>query len=679
MNYQPIDYTMIAVVVGGMVATAWFAKRYVRSVADFLAANRMAGKYLLTVAAGGTGSIGMIASWQMLNNAGLSTQWWGMVGEPVGLVLALTGFIIFRFRETRALTLAQFLEMRYSRKFRFFAGGLSWLSGILNYGVFPAVTARAIIAIIGLPATFTLWGLSFDTYPSVMAGYLVIALYIACGGGLISIMISDFYQEFLCKIGLIVVSLYLYFKFGWHNIEAGLLNAPAGHSMVNPFQTDAIDDFNIWYFLIGVFGGVFNSRSWQGNSGYNSAARTPHDAQMAGILGSWRNLSTILLTLLPPLVAYAVFHNLCFQTLAVEARQALDAITDPQVRNQMVTPTVLRLLLPPGMIGFLAALIISGSISIDDTYTHSWGTIFIQDVVMPLKKKAFRPATHLLLLRCSIIGVALFGFFFSLYFPFQDHIFMFFALTGIIYLGGAGVVIIGGLYTRWGTTAGAYSAMAAGTVLGFGGMLLQQIWTPWLCPLLLRLVPASPYLLAHQEKFPINGQVLYFIAMMTATVVYVTVSLLNRRPPFNLQKMLHRGVYAENADSIAVSAEQEPQTLPGRIGRKLGITPRFSGFEHLVFWATLIWSLGWWGIFLAGTLYNLFIQEFSDRFWCGFWWCKIWLSMILGLITAVWILCGGVRDACTMFRELVKEKQDANDDGFVTPEKDKSTPKETAK
>ncbi len=649
-----LDLAIIFVIVFGMIAVARYSAGYMKSVADFLAANRMAPKYLLTVATGGTGSVGMIAAWQMLNNAGLSTDWWGTLAAPVGLFLALTGFIIFRFRETRALTLAQFFEMRYSRRFRFFAGTLSWVAGILNYGVFPAVTARAIMALTGIPESFAVYGVELSTFPCIMAGYLAAAVYIACVGGQISIMLSDFYQEALCKIGLIIVTLYLFFHFGWDNISAGLLDAPAGKSMVNPFDGGQIEGFNIWYFLIGVYGMIFNARSWQGGSGYNAAARTPHDAQFAGILANWRNLATMLLTLLPPLVAYAVMHNAMYADIAQQIQAGLDQIADPQVRSQSVTPLMLRHVLPVGMLGFFVALIVSGCISIDDSYTHSWGTIFVQDVVMPLRKKPFEPKRHMLYFRLSIIGVAVFAFLFSWFFPFKDHILMFFALSGAIYLGGAGITIIGGLYTRWGTTAAAYAAMIAGTVLGFGGMLLEQTWPAGLCPLLLKAFPSWEFLLNHQQKFPVNGQITYFVAMITATFLYVVISFAGRQPRFDLNRMLHR----DEANAAKVVAKPTLAT-------RLGLTPEFSKFERFVFWATLAWSLGWWGIFVVGTILNLSFFKMSDQAWCWYWWFKIYLSLLIGVITSAWILCGGLRDAVKIFKELNREKVDVSDDGFV--------------
>ena len=109
------------------------------------------------------------------------------------------------------------------------------------------------------------------------------------------------------------------------------------------------------------------------------------------------------------------------------------------------------------LLGLFAAVIFGCAISCDDTYVHAWGSIFIQDVVLPIRKRPFKtPGNHLLALRLSIVGVALFGFIFSILFPMKGYIFMFFALTGAIYLGGAGAVIIGGLYWKRGTTAAAW-------------------------------------------------------------------------------------------------------------------------------------------------------------------------------------------------------------------------------
>lgn len=113
-----IDWTIVLVMVAGIIAVTCYGKRYMRSVSDFLAADRMAGRYLLTVSSGFYGAISLVAMWEMTYSTGLPPNWWANLYLPLSLFLALTGFISYRLRQTRVLTLAQFFEERYSRRFR---------------------------------------------------------------------------------------------------------------------------------------------------------------------------------------------------------------------------------------------------------------------------------------------------------------------------------------------------------------------------------------------------------------------------------------------------------------------------------------------------------------------------------------------------------------------------------
>jgi SSS family solute:Na+ symporter len=54
-----MDWVIIGLVIAVVIAIVQFSKRYVSGVADFLSGNRLAGRYLLTVA-GEMGSIGAI-------------------------------------------------------------------------------------------------------------------------------------------------------------------------------------------------------------------------------------------------------------------------------------------------------------------------------------------------------------------------------------------------------------------------------------------------------------------------------------------------------------------------------------------------------------------------------------------------------------------------------------------
>lgn len=666
-----IDWTILGVLIGSLILLTLYVRHNVRSVADFLAANRMGGRYLLAVAGGFGGAISIIATWEMIYKAGLPTQWWALMSLPVGLFISLTGFVVYRFRQTRALTLAQFFEIRYSRRFRLYAGTLCWLSGILNYGIFPAVTARFIIYFFGFPQTVMMFGFSIPMLAVVMFSYLSVALFIACVGGQVSIMITDFLQGILMMLIFLFLMFFLLHTFRWSDIMAGLAIAPAGQSMINPFKTSQVADFNIWYFLIAIFGAILNTRAWQGSSGYNAAAKTPHEAVMAGIIGGWRTIASGLCILLIPMVAYAVLHLPAFSSIAAPIQAEISAISDPMIQSQMTVPLFLVHTLPVGIMGLFAAIIIACAISCDDTYLHAWGTIFIQDVYLPLRKQEkLDPKKHMLLLRLAIFGVAAFGFTFSLLFPLKDFILMYFALTGAIYLGGAGAVIIGGLYWKRGTTAAAWTSLTTGTVLAFGGILLQQMWPDHVAPALLHIWPDSQFLLAHQAKFPLNGQLIFFIAMITSLTGYIVVSLLGPKRVYNMDKLLHRGNYAIKQDVVTVK-DEAVKLAASRFSwhRIIGISSNFTRFDRFVAWATFLKSMLFWFFFIIVTGICLLTNWITDAVWGEIWWWQlVAFSVVLGSVCTTWLAIGGVRDAFRLFRDLRTGKIDEHDDGSVSEE-----------
>jgi SSS family solute:Na+ symporter len=666
MNLHWIDWSILIAVVVGVIAIGAYSKRYVRGVADFMAANRLAGRYLLSISVSFGGAITLVAGWEMVYRAGLPTHWWAMMSLPVGLLIVLTGFVIYRFRQTRALTLAQFLEMRYSRRFRLFAGTLCWLSGVFNYGVFPAVTARFIIYFFGLPASVECFGLSISMFPLVMFTYLAIAVYTACAGGQIGIMLTGFFTSAILMVIFVVMMFFFLFKFDWDVIMSGLSVASEGKSMINPFKTGAVKDFNVFFFLIGIFGTIYGTRAWQGNSGQNAAARTPHEAVLSGIITTWRGLVSGLVLILIPICAYAVMHLPQFADIAAPVTQKLAGIKDPMLQSQMTVPLVLAELLPVGLMGMFAVVVASCAICCDNGYLHSWGTILIQDVITPMRGKPFDKKNHMLLLRLAIVGVAAFGFTFSMLFPLKDFILMYFALTGAIYLGGAGSVIIGGLYWDKGTTPAAWTALLVGTILGFGGLLVQQVWAPYLFPCLLEFWPDWSWLAANKEKFPLNGQLIYFIAMITALLSYILISLFGPRKDFNMDKMLRRGQYAI-ADDVAHVKKEEQLKKRRSFSRLIGITSEFNRFERFLSYSTFGWTIGWWVIFIIGTVLSLTTDLVTDKIWQEFWWWRLVpFAVVLGTFCSGWIIIGGLKDAKQLFHDLRHGYFDENDDGSVS-------------
>jgi len=636
-----IDWSILLCFLLTLIAVGIFLQRFTRSVADFLSANRSAGRYLVTMAEGasGLGAINLIAYFEMYYLAGFTPAFWHLMLLPVALIISTSGWVIYRYRQTRAMTLGQFFELRYGRKFRIFAGCLAFIAGLINYGIFPAVTARFFLYFCGLPETVYLGGLAIPMFPIIMLVLLSLALFFTLTGGQIVIMVTDFLQAQFVNVVMVVVLFFFLIKFSMPDVKETLQSmGSSGHSLINPFDAGEVKHFNAFYFFVNLFGAFYWTMAWQGGQAYNSSARSPHEARMGKVLAQWRTAVTTLLPIFLPIAALVAMNSSAFSFEADSARAALDGIANEQIRGQMTTPIMIRELLPVGLLGLFATVMLASAISTDNTYLHSWGSILIQDVIVPIRGKPLKPETHLKVLRCAIIGVAVFAFFFSLLFRQTQYILLFFSLTAALFLGGAGAAIIGGLYTRRGTTAGAFLAMVTGTIIGCGGIIIKQV----------------------NPDFPFDGQQMLFGAMVSSLGIYTIVSLLQNNS-FNLDRMLHRGEYAE----LTPHPEKYAKRKFRFNWQALRPDKEFSRRDRFVFYLTIIWSLSLFSAFVIISMLNLH-ERWSDDWWFSFWMIYLGIGMVKAVIMTVWFLVGGVINLREMMTILRETKRNPLDDGTVT-------------
>lgn len=663
MHMELIDWLILGIPFLVVLFVGFSAKKYVKGVSDFLAASRCAGRYLLTTADGiaGMGLISMVAIFEQYYTSGYAFGWWGMLTAPITLLITLTGYMIYRYRETRVMTLAQFFEVRYSKRFRLFTGFLIALSGILNYGIFPAVGGRFIIYYCGLPTGVPLFGVEIPTLAILMAVFLSVALSITLIGGQLTTMITDVVQGLFTNIMIVIIAFYLVFTFGFDIMVDTLKVRPSGQSFLDPFDTFKLQDFNIWFVLIGIFGSVYSMMAWQGNQGYNCAAKNAHEAKMSKILGSWRGASQTAMLMLLATCAYVYMHNPIYATKAAEVNQVLQTIDSEALQTQMTVPVAISKMLPPGFTGIFAAIALFYLISTDTTYLHSWGTIIIQDCILPFRKKPFTPKQHLWLLRGSITFVAMFGFWFSLLFDQKSYILMFFALTGAIWLGGAGAVITGGMYWKKGTTPAAWVALIVGSSLAIMGIVLDQMWE-MIWPSIHQWFPHWQFLVENKTKFPINGQWMWFISMVASIISYVVVSLLTCKEDFNMDRMLHRGKYAIKDKEAMIHIEKPPRSLKRLVGIDENFTKGDRILSYSVFWYTIYGLVIWAGI----TLWNVLFYRWPIEWW-GYYtfYYGIPLNLIIGLVTTIWFTWGGLIDLRQLFRDLKTIERNEFDTGMV--------------
>ncbi|HEY5139851.1 MAG TPA: hypothetical protein VIJ25_11125, partial [Methylococcales bacterium] len=413
------------------------------------------------------------------------------------------------------------LEMRYGKAFRVFFGVQAFISGIMVFGIFPAVGGRFFKYYCGFPTwEVSFFGVSVDiTLAIIMAILLGISLFFTFAGGQIGVIVTDFFQSVFSNIAFLAVLLFLLWMIPWDRLYQTIVQRPAGESMIDPFDASKISVFNVWFFVIHVILQFWYYMSYQGNQGFNSSALTPHEARMAKSLGVWRMSMQGIPIVIIAVMAYVIMHHSMYsgvQQRVETCLQAVDAQTSPVIRNQVMTSVVMSQFLPIGLVGAFCSVMLASFIASHDTCLHSWGSIFIQDVVLPFKKQRLTSAQHLRWLKLSAVGVAVFVFVFSLFFTQFDFIFMYLDLIGISG-AGAGSVIVFGLYWRRGTTAAAFTAMIIGVAAFIAAFAIQKYW-----------------LAVYQTQFPLNSRYLIAICMLLTIVAYVAVSLICKRDVFDI-------------------------------------------------------------------------------------------------------------------------------------------------
>ena len=94
-----------------------------------------------------------------------------------------------------------------------------------------------------------LLGFAISTFPLVMLILLSISIYFVFSGGQIAVIIADFFQGAFVNAVFLLLIIYMFFNFDWSTIQEALTMAPENASLINPFKTSHVKDFNFWFFL----------------------------------------------------------------------------------------------------------------------------------------------------------------------------------------------------------------------------------------------------------------------------------------------------------------------------------------------------------------------------------------------------------------------------------------------
>jgi Na+/proline symporter len=307
-----IDWAIMLVPFTAVLAIAVYTRRYARDVVDYLAAGRVAGRYVICV-----GDVATALSVQVLvgncesvYRAGSAMAFWNILTMPLGMFLSLAGYCVYRWRASRALSFGQFLEMRYSHSFRVTAATIRNFAEMITNSISPAIAANFFIYFLGLPHKVHVLGVNLPCFAILVAISLTLALVAIWPAGRISLLVTDTFQGIVSYPIFVLIGGYVFLHFAWGaNIEPVIMDRVPGESFVNPFDISKLRDFNMFALGVSLMATVLQRASWFGNDSSNSG-RTPHEQKMAGVLGTWRNgFAWTMITMLTLLVITAMNHE----------------------------------------------------------------------------------------------------------------------------------------------------------------------------------------------------------------------------------------------------------------------------------------------------------------------------------------------------------------------------------
>lgn len=761
-----LSWMIVILPVLGVLFAAFYSKRYVKDVADYLACGRVAGRYVISVGdmAAGLSVISLVAACEANYQVGIAYHFWGAINTPISVLLALSGYCVYRFRQTRCLSIGQFLELRYSRSFRMVAASIRTIAEMITNAIGPAVAVRFFIYFLGIPHHFTILGMELPTYGIMVAVLLIIATAIIWPAGRISLLVTDSIQGMMSYPIFVIFVVFVLSKISWFNdVAPVMLDRAAGESFLNPKDIHNLRDFNMFAIFAGIVSNILNRAAWIGND-TSGSARNPHEQKMASILGTWRNgFSYTMMSLIGLfLITYMLSNRYASEARDVRVRLsdkvAAEVVARPEIRakiaekvaaipvashvigqdppysqknnpdtpyldavlttlraempnnddsaaaakgenvakhenpnfvfqkfrslyNQMMMPTLLGGLFSPLLMGLFTLLMVMLLISTDDSRIFNASSTIIQDIVVPIRRKEMSVFEHLTWLKGCTLGVTILFFVISLFFAQLDFINMFTTMMCALWLGASGPIMIGGLYTRFGTTFGAWCSLAFGSGTAFIGLLLQRNWAdhvyPWIeghgyvgvvgNAFVAVSKPFNPWIVWEMNpiKFPVNSIEISFIAMMLGIVGYLLGSLITYREPFNLDRLLHRGKYHPDGEQPVVVEKLSVGSFIYR--RMIGITPEYTRGDRLIAWSVFLWSIVYgFGIMFCGVLiWNKFSPWPVQRWGVYYYITTIVASLLVGCVSTVWFMWGGFRDMVAMFRDLAARVANPLDDGRV--------------
>ena len=443
-----IDGSIVLLYLIGTVAAGLWARKYVRTVADYLVAGRSVNLYLgiASLAATEFGIATFMANAELGYKYGFAGTTPGVATAIAMFVVGWTGFCIKPLRDQQAITLPELFENKFGKWVRWGSGVVIVLGGLLNMGVFLRMGGNFLTVVCGFDMVYL---------ELVMTLILIgVAIYTILGG-MISVFITDYIQFVVMSVGLTMVILLLIVQFGWAEMLMSL-DQYVGESAYNPFIGNS---YGFDRILLDCFLGLASVLTWQTTL---SRVLSAKDTKTA--MGIYKGTSPFFLVrfILPALIGIAALHYF-----------GPDQYTGSE--SIMAMPNLLAVILPVGLMGIMIAAMLAADMSTNSSYMIAWSSVIYNDIMKPIHKGLWSDRKGIFWNRILVGSIGIFLLLYGLWYPLKGDLWVYLQVTGTIYLASMSVLLIAACYWNRANNWGAIAAIVTGCVIPLSYLIFKEV------------------------------------------------------------------------------------------------------------------------------------------------------------------------------------------------------------
>ncbi|MAB97267.1 MAG: sodium:solute symporter [Pseudomonadaceae bacterium] len=414
-----LDIVVILLYVAAMLGLGFYGMRRAKTREDYLVAGRNLGPgfYMGTMAATVLGGASTIGTVRLGYVYGLSGFW---LCATLGLgIVGISLFLAKPLLKLKIFTVTQVLERRYSPTARTASAAIMLIYALM----IGAISTIAIGTVMGVLFDLPFW-------VSILIGGGIVVAY-STVGGMWSLSLTDIVQFLIMTIGLVFILMPMSISDagGWDALVAKL---PASYFSMTAIGWDTI----ITYFLIYFFGIFIGQDIWQ-------RVFTARSEKVAKVAGSAAGI-------------YCVLYGLAAAIIGMAAKVLIPDLEN--VNNAFAS--IVQLSLPDGVRGLVIAAALAALMSTASAGLLAASTTAAQDLWPLLRKgKGNESSAHenrifTFLLGLVVLAIALV----------VSDVISALTMAYNLLVGGMLIPLLGAIYWKHASTAGAIASMALGSL-----------------------------------------------------------------------------------------------------------------------------------------------------------------------------------------------------------------------